>query len=198
MAARRFFFVRHGKTQSNLEHRYIGGMDEPLCAEGVREARALAMSGLLPPAVDSLVSGGALRCRQTAGILFPGFSPAICPMAEIDFGVFKGKNAADLLGDRGYEQWLETGCMGDIPGGDSVSAFKERCREAFRQIAEEGDAETTALVIHGGNIMAILEHYAAPKRSFFEYSIANCGCILCLYESGALRVCEFRSRVAER
>lgn len=27
--------VRHGKTQSNREHRYLGRTDEPLCEEGI-------------------------------------------------------------------------------------------------------------------------------------------------------------------
>ena len=27
-------FIRHGKTQGNLEKRYIGSTDEPLCAKG--------------------------------------------------------------------------------------------------------------------------------------------------------------------
>ena len=185
---RLFIFIRHGKTQSNLEHRYIGDTDEPLCPEGVREAQALARGGSLPPTVGLLVSGAALRCRQTVEILFPGIKPAICPMAEIDFGIFKDKNAEELLGDREYERWLETGCMGDIPGGDSVSEFNARSREAFRQIAEPYGVETTALVIHGGNIMAIMEHFAVPKQGFFDYKIPNCGYILCRYQSGALYI----------
>ena len=27
-------FIRHGKTQGNLESRYVGRTDQPLCAEG--------------------------------------------------------------------------------------------------------------------------------------------------------------------
>ena len=188
MAVRRFIFIRHGKTQSNLERRYSGDPGEPLCAEGVSEAQALARGGVLPQPIDMVVSGVALRCRQTAEILFPGAAPAICPMAEIDFGIFKGKNAGELLGYKEYEQWLDTGCMGDIPGGDSVSAFRKRCCEAFLQIAEADDAVTTALIVHGGNIMAIMEHFAAPKQSFFEYRTPNCGFYFCRYENGALYV----------
>ncbi len=190
MAVKKFLFIRHGRTRSNAERRYIGDPGEPLCPEGIRAAEALAASGKLPP-VDALLCGPALRCRQTAELLFPQKPYAVCPLREIDFGVFKGKNADDLFGDQDYGRWLATGCMGDIPGGDSVAAYIASCRDAFLRIAGESGAETTALVIHGGNIMAILSELAEPKRDFFDSHIANCGWILCGYENGALTVeCE--------
>ena len=183
----RFLLIRHGKTQGNMERRYIGDMDEPLCDEGRRSVQALLESGALPP-VDLLMSGPALRCRQTAELLFPNKPYAICPMREIDFGLFKGKNADGLWGDKDYEAWLETGCMGDIPSGDSVSAFKERCCDAFRRIAETSGPGTMALVVHGGNIMAILERFALPKRDFYDRRVPNCGHFLCRWANGALAV----------
>ena len=180
-------FIRHGKTLSNAERRYIDDPEEPLSDEGRQAARALRESGALPPA-DALMSGPALRCCQTAELLFPGKPYAICPLGEIDFGIFKGKNADELLGDKDYEAWLETGCMGDIPGGDSVTAFKERTCATFLRIAELNDTRTIAFVIHGGNIMAILERFALPKRDFYDYHVPNCGFILCRWDNGALTV----------
>ena len=182
---KRFLLIRHGKTQSNLERRYVGDPGEPLCEEGVREAEAFTRSQVFPP-ITALLSGGALRCRQTAEILFPGVIYAHCPLAEIDFGIFKGKRAEDLAGDETYKRWLETGCMGDIPGGDSVAGFKARCRSGFGHIAEMSSPGTTALVVHGGNIMAILEYYAQPKKGFYDYHVPNCGYYLCRYENRAL------------
>ncbi|MCL2166314.1 MAG: histidine phosphatase family protein [Clostridiales bacterium] len=182
-----FLLIRHGKTQGNQERRYIGDREEPLCDEGRQGVHLLRESGDLPP-VDSLMSGPALRCRQTAELLLPNMPYAICPMAEIDFGWFKGKTADDLLGDKAYEAWLETGCQGDIPGGDSVSAFKERCCDTFLHIAEISDPGTMALVIHGGNIMSILERFALPRRNFYDYHVPNCGFFLCRWENGALIV----------
>lgn len=187
MAVKHFLFIRHGKTQSNLERRYVGDPSEPLCAIGIREAKALAYSGILPP-VDFLLSGPALRCRQTTEILFPGITPEICPLAETDFGIFKGKNADDLLSDKDYEAWLETNCMGDIPGGDSVTAFKIRCCKIFERITEVSGIGTTAIVMHGGNIMAIMEQYALPRQDFYAYHIPNCGFILCRWEDRELFV----------
>jgi alpha-ribazole phosphatase len=187
VAVKHFLLIRHAKTKGNLERRYVGDPDEPLCAEGLREATVLAHNNILPP-VAALISGPALRCRRTADVLFPGMRYDLCPMSEIDFGIFKNKTAGDLLGDKDYERWLETGCMGDIPGGDSVSGFKERCCESFAGIAGASGEETTALVIHGGNIMAIMERFAVPKQDFYSYHVPNCGYFFCRYENGTLTI----------
>ena len=179
--------IRHGKTQGNLERRYIGDREEPLCEAGAREA---LLQRAVMPAIDCLYTGPARRCRETAEILFPGVPAKLCGLAEIDFGVFKGKNADDLLGDPAYEQWLSTSCMGDIPGGDSVTEFKARTCETFRRLAEESKPGLTALVIHGGNIMAVMERFSLPRRDFYDYHIPNCGAILCRYQDGRITVIE--------
>ena len=187
---RDFLFIRHAKTAGNLERRYIGRTDEPLCGLGVQEAEALLASGQLPPIEDleELYSGPLLRCRQTAEILFPQIEPVTCRLQEIDFGIFEGKTANELSDNLDYQQWLDTNCMGDISGGDSVMAFKQRCSEEFEQIAKASSASLTALVIHGGNIMAILEAFAEPQRDFYDYHVPNCGFILCSWENQKLSI----------
>jgi alpha-ribazole phosphatase len=144
--------------------------------------KALRKSGDLPE-VSALYCGPALRCRQTAELLFPAMACKPCEISEIDFGVFKGKNSDDLRDDIAYTAWLETNCTGDIPGGENVTAFKERCCETFLNIAQASGEGITALVIHGGSIMAILERFARPKQDFYSYSAPNCGYFLCRREN---------------
>ncbi|MDR1688971.1 MAG: histidine phosphatase family protein [Clostridiales bacterium] len=187
MAVKHFLFIRHGKTRGNIQRRYIGNIEEPLCGEGIQELKLLASKNILPP-VSTLFCGPALRCRQTAEILFPNTNYTLCPLKEIDFGIFKNKNAQELTGCEAYEKWLETNCMGDIPGGESVSDFKRHCCETFAIIASSGGDGTTALVIHGGNIMAILEKYCVPKQDFYAYHIPDGGFLLCRYENGSLQI----------
>ena len=175
-----FLLIRHGKTQGNLERRYLGDLEEPLCELGAREA--LVQSRRMP-AVDRLFTGTARRCRQTAELLFPAVLAEPCQLTEIDFGIFKGKNAAELQGNREYEQWLATHCTGDIPGGDSVVAFKERSCKIFAQTAANCGPGTTAFVLHDGNIMAIMERFALPKRGFYSHHLQNCGFWLCRWEN---------------
>jgi alpha-ribazole phosphatase len=184
---KRFLLIRHGATLGNLERRYLGDPGEPLCEEGARAIKALRKNGVLPK-VSAVYCGPALRCRQTAELLFPGMDCVPCQMAEIDFGVFKGKNAEDLRGDIAYGTWLGSNCTGDIPGGESVTAFKERCCETFLNIAEISGEGITALVIHGGNIMTILERLAQPKQDFYSYHVPNGGYYLCRWENNFLTI----------
>ena len=160
-------FIRHAKTRSALEKRYSAA-DEPLCAAGSAEALALCS-----PDCDLLFVGGALRCRQTAEIVFPKME-----FREIDFGIFGGKTSAELENSPEYNSWLDTYCMGAIPGGDDVFLFKEKCVEIFFAITRRPDfiaARNIVFVIHGGNIMALMEKLQGG--SFFDYYLPPCGVV---------------------
>lgn len=181
-------FIRHGMTQGNKEKRYIGKTDEPLCEEGRAQAAALEKAGL--PVFDRVFASPCLRCVQTASILFPDMElTAIEALRECDFGMFEGKTAEELKDSAEYAAWLETGCNGPIPGGESVEVFKTRCRNAFvgamQELPENG---ACAFIIHGGSIMAILEAYALPKRAFYDYYIKNCGFVRYAYAGGVLTI----------
>ena len=55
------YLIRHGKTQGNVERRYIGATDQPLCDQGRAELR-----GRTVPAADRIIVSPLLRCRETA------------------------------------------------------------------------------------------------------------------------------------
>lgn len=178
--------IRHGLTQGNREKRYIGRTDEPLCPEGIAQIEALKSAGL--PEVVTLFTSPYRRCVETAGILFSQLTPTpVWNLRECDFGLFEGKTAGELEHDAAYAAWLDSGCMGPIPGGESVAGFKARCLDAFEQamlsVPEEGSA---AFVIHGGCIMAIMEALALPKKDFYSYHVKNGGLISCAWRDGVL------------
>lgn len=189
MAIKRFLFIRHGKTQSNLERRYTGDLSEPLCDMGIEETKRLRDYSIISE-VDWVISGKARRCRQTADILFPNKMAKIVDLVEIDFGIFKGKSADDLKDSKEYQDWVDSYCMADIPQGDSVIEFKEKSCRIFLDILENSKVGTTALVIHGGNIMAIMEEFSLPKKNFYDFHIGNSSYILCEYKEGKLYVLE--------
>ena len=170
---KRVVFIRHGATAGNLQKRYIGRTDEPLCPYG--QAQAASLAGM---EADRIVVSPMLRARQTAAFSFPGREFEIAEdLRETDFGEFEGKTANELADNADYTQWVNGGCVGLIPGGESVSDFKARCCQAFLRIMEQSPADsTTAIVTHGGVIMAILEAFFRPKRDFYEYHLPNGGC----------------------
>lgn len=174
-------FIRHGATAGNLEKRYIGRTDEPLCSVGISQAAKLREKNFT---ADRLFISPMLRTRQTADILFPQTEKCIInDFRETDFGIFEGKTPDELSGCEEYRQWTETMCLTPIPGGESVAEFKLRCCKAFENaVMEIPENSTAAFVVHGGVIMAIMEKFAVPGRSFYEYHIGNCEYIFCEFD----------------
>ncbi|MDR0875228.1 MAG: histidine phosphatase family protein [Clostridiales Family XIII bacterium] len=189
---KKILLIRHGMTQGNAEKRYIGRTDEPLCPAGLAEAKALVAAKTLPP-VGVIISSPLLRCRQTAETLFPGQEFRIADdLAECDFGHFEGRTASDLAVDAEYRQWIDSGCKEPIPGGEDVTAFLGRSADAFsRELLALPENSAAAFVIHGGVIMAILERYARPKHSYYEYHLGNCKYYVCLWKDGSLEITEW-------
>ena len=180
-------FIRHGATNGNLEKRYIGRTDEPLCNIGIEQAEKLKKHNF--PKEHIFVSP-MKRARQTAELVFPEFEYAIVEdFRETNFGVFEGKSASELLENEEYKMWVESMYMSPIPGGESVTEFKERCISAFRKIIESlPDNAEASFVVHGGVIMAILESYAETKGNFYDYHIKNGEFLLCKFVDGRIKI----------
>lgn len=169
----KLLLIRHGATAGNALRRYIGRTDEPLSAAGAEALRRLpkltaAWLGCSP----------ALRCRQTAALLFPGLEPVICgDLRECDFGWFENRSADEMADFPPYRQWVEGGCQGAIPGGEDPADFRRRCAGALADLLPRLPAgETSALVLHGGSIRALLAAYG-DQQGFFDLKIP-CGCCL--------------------
>lgn len=163
-------FIRHGKTAGNIERRFIGSTDQPLCEEGRRE-----LEGIAYPDCDIVVASPMLRCMQTAGIIYPGKKQFVYDgLRECGFGIFEGKRHPELEGDPVYEKWIANNGMTAPPGGEDVDGFRERCAEGFlRAVRENGECCAISFVVHGGTIMSVLERFAVPHREFYEYITDN-------------------------
>ena len=178
-------FIRHGATKGNLEKRYIGCTDEPLCNEGIKQALDLREHNF--PNEYVFVSP-MKRTVQTAELIFPE-SKYITEddFRETDFGIFDGKTASELSENKEYRLWVDSMCMSPVPGGESIAKFKKRCVNAFKKIIKflPDDAEAS-FVVHGGVIMAILEAFAETKGSFYDYHIKNGEFIACRFENNRI------------
>lgn len=164
-------FIRHGATAGNLEKRYIGRTDE-----GLTEESKKTLAGHTYPAAEAVFVSPMKRCRQTAEIIYPFSVYNIADkMRECDFGRFEGKNYIELSGDSEYQAWIDSNGTLPFPGGESSEEFKERCINTFSDIAGQyiNKDITLAFVIHGGTIMSILEHYAEPQCSFYDWMTDN-------------------------
>ena len=160
----RCILIRHGVTQGNERRAFTGcGSDDELSAEGRKAAVAFARE--IRPYIknDTLYFSSPLkRAEQTAGIIIDAASSdkqavTVDKLREIDFGIFEGKNHAQLDGNKDYQAWIDSGGTAQIPGGESREGFIKRSMEGFKDVLiSAGGHEDIVIVCHGGNIMAIM------------------------------------------
>jgi alpha-ribazole phosphatase len=176
-------FIRHGKTQGNIEKRYIGKTDEPLTVKAKDELERIKY-----PKCDLVYASPMLRCTQTAKLIYPNKEiTLIDDFREIDFGMFEGHNYAELSGNPLYQKWIDSYGKMDFPDGESMEHFKNRNVTAFKKIIENIRCNAISLVVHGGTIMAILEYFE-ETHDYFKWQTANgCGYI-CGFDDGVLCV----------
>ena len=163
----KIYLLRHGKTQYNTEKRYLGRTDVSLSPEGSGE---LTQAGFSP---ETVYISPLRRTAETAEILFPEARLVPVPdLREMDFGIFEGRTYLEMAGLPEYREWVDGGCLGKIPGGESKADFCERVRGAFAALADRAakDGEKYLVIVaHGGTQMAVMERYALPRRDYFDW-----------------------------
>lgn len=167
--------LRHGKTQGNLENRYNGRTDDPLCAEGIAEAEA----GEHFPGISLVYASPLQRAQQTARIFFPDAEiVTVQDLREMDFGDFEGRTAEEMADDVAYRDWVTGGCVDQCPNGEGIPDFARRAGKAFA--ASIADAirrgETrVGVAVHGGVIMAVMAAFSGTDLSYNAWYVRNCG-----------------------
>lgn len=186
------FFIRHGKTPSNQEKRYLGKTDEPLSREGREELRRKREQYRK---ADILFASPMKRCIETAEILYPLLTPVVIDeWREIDFGAFEGKNYLELQSDKQYKRWIESGGTLPFPKGESREEFVARSVCGFRKMTEylygtrnDGRIKSAAAVVHGGTVMALFS--ALCGGGYFDYQAANGDGYECVLQNTEAGVC---------
>ena len=180
-------FIRHGKTLGNTGKKYIGSTDQPLCEAGISELKKIAY-----PDCDLIIASPMKRCIRTAEIIYPGKKMIIeNDFRECDFGDFENKSHIELSASPYYQEWIVSGGNLPFPNGESPSGCKERCITAFADItAKCNEYNVLSLVVHGGTIMSIIEKYAYPKKTFYEWHCENGHGYVCEYNGKNLSVLE--------
>ena len=164
----KWLLIRHGQTQGNREHRYIGcRTDEALCTEGIRQLQQRQY-----PSVGRVFASPMKRCLETAALLYPGVPVEIVEdFRECDFGDFENLNYAELNGRADYQAWIDSGGELPFPRGESRASFAKRCADAFDSIRIQ--PQDCALIAHGGTLMAIMERHSRPSGSYFDFQAGN-------------------------
>ena len=166
------YLIRHGETAYNADFRYQGQRDIPLSPAG--EA-ALTRADFTP---ETVFVSNLQRTHQTARRLFPEAKQIVVPeLAEMDLGAFEGRSYRDMEDDAAYRAWVDGGCVGKCPGGESRAEFSERVCAAFAALVDErcaGGMPPLVIVAHGGVQMAVMERFALPEGDYFSWK-GKCG-----------------------
>ncbi len=172
--------IRHARIDANSAGIYAGRRtDVPLCEEG-RTACVAEAERFHKIAEGAVVFAGPMkRVKETAKLLFddqssPEASDIMIEdeLTEIDFGDFEGRSYDELKNDPRFDAWVASGGKMTFPGGESVANFCARSMRGLHNILERSkDANTVAVVCHGGNIMAIMS--ILTGKEYFDFKVGN-------------------------
>lgn len=176
MKTLKIHLIRHGMTDANIFGQYIGcRTDAPLNPQGVEELRLLR-DNIDYPAIERLYSSSMLRCKQTAGVLYPDNEVRVIDkLREYDFGDFEGKTASQLEGMPAYADWT-SGRIQSPPGGESNEDFVKRICIGFNEVVADllnSGRKNAAVIMHGGAIMMLLAATAVPRKRSVEWTSEN-------------------------
>ncbi len=161
------YLIRHGETVWNRAGRYQGWQDIPLSPAGRQELRR---AEICP---ETVYVTPLSRTRETAEILFPGarYIP-VTGLREMCFGDFEGRNYMEMEHDRAYRDWVDGGCLGKCPGGESRAEFSARVVRAFTDLVNTALSQNESMLVivaHGGTVMSALERYGRPEKSYYDW-----------------------------
>ena len=176
------YYIRHGLTDWNVEHRLQGRHDVPLNAAGC--AQAACCAGILQdlfrredraPESFDYVSSPLVRARKTMEIvratlgLEPTGYAVERQLAEISFGEWEGLTYLEVMArDKGIvaaresDKWSFT-----PPGGESYAQVVLRVRQWYDSVARD-----TVVAAHGGTARALIAYLGlASPQDATHYSI---------------------------
>lgn len=164
---------RHGLTDANENGVYIGKTDLPLSDAG-REALQDKYDQLDYPKVQRVYSSPLERAVQTAEIIFPDREIVIVDdLREMDFGVFEGLPAEELVHLDSFKKWLKGGLDNPPPNGETLRSMMLRCYSALNlmilDMMKEGFTHAGA-VTHSGILMNMLSCFGLPKKKPMEFA----------------------------
>lgn len=167
-------FIRHGITQGNLDGKYIGATDLPLCGEGIEQIERLA-ENYEYPRVQKVYTSPLRRAVETAELLYPdNLIETVGRLREYNFGEFENRSMDQLRQDPAFTAWMDGGMTGAPEGGESREEFEARLVEGFNQVVLDmmkNDITSAALIGHGGVLMYLLAKYGLPQRKPLEWQL---------------------------
>jgi valyl-tRNA synthetase len=172
----RWFFVRHGETDWNVQKRFIGHAQEGLNENGRAQAAATA-DQLKAKNIDIIISSDLKRTRETAEIIaekigFPKekiiFDAAL---RERNYGDAEGVPHTDVDALYGGLFFYDK----KAPNGESYADVEKRAWEAIKKYKGDHHAKNVLIVTHAGTLRTVLKniHGLTPDEMLARDSVKN-------------------------
>lgn len=149
-----FYFIRHGETDANKDHIFVGGLDVPLNENGIRQAHAAAEK-LVGLPIATIVTSPLQRARVTAEIIGARLGKPVIEIKGLQewcAGELEGKPLMKSLRERVKD--------GPIAGAEDFAAYHARIAAALNEVlALQGPV---LVVAHGGVHQVIQEALGIP------------------------------------
>lgn len=178
MKTYKLHLIRHGLTKGNLDGIYMGGgLDLPLCQEGILQLENLLKQHKYPGAL-AVYSSPMLRATQSAQILYPNVAKRYIleDLRECNLGVFQGRPVKELANDPDFALWLDPKSQFVPKGGESGKNFAMRCANALLFMLEDmakSGTTSAACISHGGVIMSMLGQLGLPRKPGTQWLTEN-------------------------
>ena len=180
MLTYKIHLFRHGITRANLEGKYVGLSDYPLCQEGIDALKEFVKDKDYPP-VEKIYTSPLRRCRETAHILYPGYKTFDVPqLMEMDFGTYEGKTLDELQACELLPFAADTGLHAVMVGhiaAPNVTGDGTPATLSPQLVALIPDAENTLIVTDSLAMDAITAAYT-PGEAAMQALQAGCDVLL--------------------
>jgi alpha-ribazole phosphatase len=181
------YLLRHGALADDNHARFVGQIDLPLAAEGIRQAQALALA-LSHKEISIIFCSDLLRTRQTAEIIADKTGipiEATRDLREISLGHWEGMTRSDVRStfpDQYAARGRDMACY-RVPGGESFTDCHLRLQAAWAHILS-CDSDQVVVVSHAGINRLLLCHLLGmPMTHLFRIG-QNYGCVNIVQQAG--------------
>ena len=151
----KLYLVRHGESQTNLEHRFTGQADAPLSEQGKEDARKAGekLKGLH---FDRVYSSDLCRAADTARIALECEPIQLEVLRELDVGSLAWRTVKECEAEYGDELWKNRNTYNYKPyGGENEEELQKRARD-FLTMLENDPCEQVIAFSHAGFITCTL------------------------------------------
>lgn len=155
----KILLVRHGESQGNARHAFLGHTDLDLSPRGYEQAKRTAKF-LLPTPIDKIYTSDLQRAFNTGVEI--GNAKGLTPepnsaLRELFLGKWEGMTVADINEKYSdlFEQWKNDFGTFCCPGGESVAHLQSRIYDEVLRLAKLNEGKTILLSFHAAAIRVL-------------------------------------------